>query len=310
MLTCTDPAENTNGVLYLDAPFAEKDKAKALGAWWNPDEEIRRWYVPEGVDRSPFKRWFLPKGTPIKRGKPSGGHCWSFMDYGHCVNPNCTFKHYYPPGQTAPLRPLPVYTYIRDYDNYRIYEGLSLYRYGGGCDFDEGTEETEETENSDESEDDEDDQDEDEESEHDSESDSCATESTSNSDGDHSEHWRQEDFDWRRFIEIERRRSANEAQARLDFEQESDGHDDTHHKSTHDVSVAPKATRTSSTKTVKVEKAIRKTVTKPVQVQEARVHRGTSTVRSVTEAALAITSSSGDRKDAVSERTRYRESRK
>lgn len=177
----------------------------------------------------------MPKGTPIKRGKPDGGYCWSFMDYGHCINPNCTFKHYFPPGQTAHLWPLPVYTYIRDYNKYRIYDGLELYRYGGGHGFDEETENSdEETENSDEETKNSEDCEEYEDEEQDNDSDSsCATESTS--DSGHGERWSQEDRDWRRIVELARRRAQMEAQTRLDFDHESDSHDDTHHSTVHEV---------------------------------------------------------------------------
>lgn len=40
---------------YIEVPFAEKDKAKALGARW--DMSRRSWYVPDGVDLMKFKRW-------------------------------------------------------------------------------------------------------------------------------------------------------------------------------------------------------------------------------------------------------------
>lgn len=39
----------------LKVPFNEKDQAKALGARWNAD--LKQWYVPEGLDTSPFKQW-------------------------------------------------------------------------------------------------------------------------------------------------------------------------------------------------------------------------------------------------------------
>lgn len=43
------------GVLMLKVPYAEKDEAKALGAKW--DATKRKWYVPAGVDQTPFERW-------------------------------------------------------------------------------------------------------------------------------------------------------------------------------------------------------------------------------------------------------------
>jgi len=39
----------------LNVSYAEKDDAKSLGAWWNPDKKI--WYVPAGIDVRPFERW-------------------------------------------------------------------------------------------------------------------------------------------------------------------------------------------------------------------------------------------------------------
>lgn len=41
--------------MELDVPYAEKDAAKALGARWDPTR--RCWYVPEGLDATPFLRW-------------------------------------------------------------------------------------------------------------------------------------------------------------------------------------------------------------------------------------------------------------
>lgn len=41
--------------LALKVPFKEKDEAKSLGARWNPDG--KHWYVPEGVDATPFEKW-------------------------------------------------------------------------------------------------------------------------------------------------------------------------------------------------------------------------------------------------------------
>ena len=46
-------------IVWLDVPFASKDEAKRLGAWWNPN--VRRWYVPAHVDEAKrsvlVKRW-------------------------------------------------------------------------------------------------------------------------------------------------------------------------------------------------------------------------------------------------------------
>ena len=49
--------------LFLDVPFQEKDQAKHLGARWHP--EHKKWYVPEGMDRNPFRRWLAAEPTVI-----------------------------------------------------------------------------------------------------------------------------------------------------------------------------------------------------------------------------------------------------
>ncbi|WP_298236520.1 exodeoxyribonuclease VII large subunit [uncultured Azohydromonas sp.] len=53
----TTPATLT----YLDTAFKDKDRVKALGARWDPD--VRRWYVPVGLDLAPFEAW-LPARSP------------------------------------------------------------------------------------------------------------------------------------------------------------------------------------------------------------------------------------------------------
>ena len=42
-------------IILLDVPFAEKDIAKQYGARWNP--ALKKWYVPEGLDPTPFDAW-------------------------------------------------------------------------------------------------------------------------------------------------------------------------------------------------------------------------------------------------------------
>jgi hypothetical protein len=39
----------------LNVPFADKDRAKALGAHWQPDK--KRWVVPAGINLAPFQPW-------------------------------------------------------------------------------------------------------------------------------------------------------------------------------------------------------------------------------------------------------------
>jgi hypothetical protein len=42
--------------LYLNVPFAEKDRAKSLGAKW--DAKKKKWYVPHGIDLNSFTCWW------------------------------------------------------------------------------------------------------------------------------------------------------------------------------------------------------------------------------------------------------------
>lgn len=46
---------NAAALFFLVVAFAEKDEVKSLGARW--DAKARKWYVPQGKDRSLFKRW-------------------------------------------------------------------------------------------------------------------------------------------------------------------------------------------------------------------------------------------------------------
>ena len=45
--------------IILEVPFVEKNQAKELGAWWDP--EIKKWFVPAGRDPRPFRQWFINK---------------------------------------------------------------------------------------------------------------------------------------------------------------------------------------------------------------------------------------------------------
>ena len=42
-------------MIYIDVPFREKEEAKRLGARW--DRQKQSWYVPPGVEISPFAKW-------------------------------------------------------------------------------------------------------------------------------------------------------------------------------------------------------------------------------------------------------------
>lgn len=51
------PATGGKGAaLILDVPFAQKDKAKAIGAKWDADK--KKWYVPHGLDIRLFEAWW------------------------------------------------------------------------------------------------------------------------------------------------------------------------------------------------------------------------------------------------------------
>ena len=45
-------------LVWLNVPFKEKETAKAMGARWSPTS--RQWFVPSGIDPTPFSKWFPP----------------------------------------------------------------------------------------------------------------------------------------------------------------------------------------------------------------------------------------------------------
>lgn len=47
--------------VILNVPYADKDKAKALGAKWNP--KIKRWYIKDNQDISKFSTWLPPESN-------------------------------------------------------------------------------------------------------------------------------------------------------------------------------------------------------------------------------------------------------
>lgn len=47
---------------FLNTSYADREKVKALGARWNPDQ--RKWYVPAGIELAPFSAW-LPTGGQL-----------------------------------------------------------------------------------------------------------------------------------------------------------------------------------------------------------------------------------------------------
>ncbi|MFY2838051.1 exodeoxyribonuclease VII large subunit [Achromobacter xylosoxidans] len=47
---------------YLNSKFEERAQVKALGARWDPD--LRKWYVPSGLDLEPFATWLPAAPAP------------------------------------------------------------------------------------------------------------------------------------------------------------------------------------------------------------------------------------------------------
>ena len=41
--------------IYLQVHFKEKERVKSLGARW--DNEVKKWYVPHGLDLTNFNKW-------------------------------------------------------------------------------------------------------------------------------------------------------------------------------------------------------------------------------------------------------------
>ena len=46
----------SNDRFYLQCSYDEKDDCKSLGGRW--DNDARKWYVPNDVDRNLFKDWW------------------------------------------------------------------------------------------------------------------------------------------------------------------------------------------------------------------------------------------------------------
>lgn len=57
--------------MFLKVPYAEKEKAKALGARWNA--ERKAWYIPDGTAATPFEQWLTGAGdAPVKAAGQQG----------------------------------------------------------------------------------------------------------------------------------------------------------------------------------------------------------------------------------------------
>lgn len=57
--------KNTANRVILNVPFRDKDRAKELGAWWDPD--IKKWFVPANKDSSPFSEWLVEDESSAER---------------------------------------------------------------------------------------------------------------------------------------------------------------------------------------------------------------------------------------------------
>lgn len=77
----------------LHVPFAEKEEAKALGAWWSPD--MRTWYVPNECETplEKFDRWAKAKPKervdtlpPVRTGKLKEGCACEVLPWEDCIH--------------------------------------------------------------------------------------------------------------------------------------------------------------------------------------------------------------------------------
>ncbi len=50
-------------MLFIDVAYKDKEKAKSLGARWNPAK--KSWYVSNSKDYTKFSRWIIPKGNLV-----------------------------------------------------------------------------------------------------------------------------------------------------------------------------------------------------------------------------------------------------
>lgn len=70
--------------IYLNVPFEEKDQAKAMGAWWDPQN--KKWYLKDRSKISSFTKWIAKEDTQNNSGKfelvspvyivKSRSNCW------------------------------------------------------------------------------------------------------------------------------------------------------------------------------------------------------------------------------------------
>lgn len=57
--------------INLVTPFAEKDKAKALGARWDSTQKL--WYIVDIADLTPFMRWIPDMEAAMNSAQGQGG---------------------------------------------------------------------------------------------------------------------------------------------------------------------------------------------------------------------------------------------
>lgn len=50
-------------IIYLNTTFQQKEQVKSLGAKW--DTAAKKWYVPQGMDLTPFENWLVNTNAPI-----------------------------------------------------------------------------------------------------------------------------------------------------------------------------------------------------------------------------------------------------
>jgi len=66
-------------ITYLQVPYAEKERAKKLGARW--DIARKTWYIENVVDVTPFMRWMtdLQKQGPVKTYEKKKTYSYSYQ---------------------------------------------------------------------------------------------------------------------------------------------------------------------------------------------------------------------------------------
>jgi hypothetical protein len=50
-------------MIYLDCPFSDKEECKSYGGKW--DSEKKKWYIPDGINSSQFKKWIIDEKETV-----------------------------------------------------------------------------------------------------------------------------------------------------------------------------------------------------------------------------------------------------